>query len=202
MDSPGFPASNSAVCVPGPSCCSCPPTPGRALLGHARPAPAASGAGWSWGSERGAFNLGTPHPCWDESRLELWLRVYPPLVQPPWGCRHSGAGLTQSRLWLESSTNLGLAWPGTRVSLWPLRQQVPRAWGKREKKGSMDLVKCGQLSGHDPHTAGSPRWRLCMYGWRGAQLDEEAGGTWLLTSSGPWRLLPQTLRLLLSQDSL
>lgn len=71
--SPGFPASDSVVCVPGPSCCTCPPTPGRALLGHARPAPAASGAGWSWGSERGAFNLGAPHPCWDESRLELWL---------------------------------------------------------------------------------------------------------------------------------
>lgn len=87
-----MPASDRAVCVPGPSCCSCPPTPGRALLGHARPAPAASGAGWSWGSERGAFNFGAPHPSWDESRLEFWLGVCPSLVLPSWGENRPGSG--------------------------------------------------------------------------------------------------------------
>lgn len=38
----------------------------------------------------------------------------------PGGCRRGSAGVTQSRLWLVFSTKLGLAWPGTRLSLWPL----------------------------------------------------------------------------------
>lgn len=40
-----------------------------------------------------------------------------------------------------------------------------------------------------------------MDGLREAQLDEEAEGNRPLTSPGPWRLLPHTLRLLLSHVS-
>jgi hypothetical protein len=104
--------------VPGPSCCSCPPTPGRALLGHARPAPAASGVGWSWGSERGAFNLGDPNPSWDESRLELWLGVCPPLDLLPWGADLVVVEVIKLRL--ETSVKFRLAWPGIRLPPWPL----------------------------------------------------------------------------------
>lgn len=117
----GLPASDRVVCVPGPSCCSCPPTPGRALLGHARPAPAASGAGWSRGSERGAFNLGAPHPSWDESRLEFWLGVCPSSVLLSWGeNRPSSGGVTKLKLWRESPTTFRLAGLRTGLPLKPL----------------------------------------------------------------------------------
>lgn len=139
QDSSGLPASNRVVSVPGPSCCSCPPTPGPALLGHARPAPAASGAGWIWGSERGSFNLGAPYPSWDESRLEFWLGVCPSKVLPSWGESRPGSGrITKLKLWLESSTTFRLLWLGIRLSHKPLW------WSLRKRLEGRSLVLVGQ----------------------------------------------------------
>lgn len=97
------------------------------------------GVGWSRGSERGAFNLGAPHPTWDESRLEFWLGVCPLPVLPPWGeTRPGSGGVTKPKLWLESSTTFRLVWLG--ISSPPSRKPLWRSLRKKLEGRSIGLV--------------------------------------------------------------